>query len=454
MEGEKILKKSDFLGTEKIGKLLFQLSFPAVIAMTIQALYNLVDAIFVGRGVGSIGIAGISVAFPIQIFRMGVAQTIGMGGASVISRSLGSDNREKANKALGNIISLVVISSILITVLGMLFLDPLMMIFGANEEILPYATDYGRIIILGTIIMSWTMAMNNIIRSEGKAKISMIVMLIGAISNIILDPIFIFSLNMGIAGAAYATILAQLFGGIFIMFYLFKGKSDLKLKIKNLLLNLKIVIEIVSIGVSSFVRQVSGSLLMIVLNNLLKKYGGTEGITIYGMINRLIMFALMPLFGLAQGQQPIVGYNYGARQYERVILTMKKTILIGTIMCIVGAVIMAIFPKPLLELFSSDPNLINEGIIALRIFIICFVLIGFQVVGTTMFLSIGKAVEALILAMSRQLIVLIPVVLLTSSIFGMFGIWIAFPISDGAAFLITLILYRRQMKKFKSILRI
>jgi Na+-driven multidrug efflux pump len=193
---------------------------------------------------------------------------------------------------------------------------------------------------------------------------------------------------------------------------------------------------------------------MIVLNNLLKKYGGTEGITIYGMINRLIMFALMPLFGLAQGQQPIVGYNYGARQYERVILTMKKTILIGTIMCIVGAVIMAIFPKPLLELFSSDPNLINEGIIALRIFIICFVLIGFQVVGTTMFLSIGKAVEALILAMSRQLIVLIPVVLLTSSIFGMFGIWIAFPISDGAAFLITLILYRRQMKKFKSILRI
>jgi len=448
------LKKSDFLGTEKIGKLLFQLSFPAVIAMTIQALYNLVDAIFVGRGVGSIGIAGISVAFPIQIFRMGVAQTIGMGGASVISRSLGSDNREKADKALGNIISLIVITSILITVLGMLFLNPLMIIFGANEEILPYATDYGRIIILGTIIMSWTMAMNNVIRSEGKAKISMVVMLIGAISNIILDPIFIFSLNMGIAGAAYATILSQSFGGIFIIFYLFKGKSDLKLKIKNLLLNIKIITEIVSIGVSSFVRQVSSCLLMIILNNLLKKYGGTEGITIFGMINRLMTFSLMPLFGLAQGQQPIVGYNYGARHYQRVISTMKKTILIGTIMCGVGAVIMGLFPESLLGLFSSDPNLINEGTTALRIFIICFVLIGFQVVGTTMFLSIGKAVEALILAMSRQLIVLIPVVILTSSIFGMFGIWIAFPISDGVAFLITLILYRRQMKKFKSILMI
>ena len=261
------MKKSNFLGTEKIGKLLFQLSLPAIVAMTIQALYNLVDAIFVGQGVGSIGIAGISVAFPIQIFRMGVSQTIGMGGASVISRSLGSDNSEKANKTLGNIISLIVITSIIITVLGILFLDPLMILFGANEEILPYATDYGRIIILGTIIMSWTMAMNNIIRSEGKAKVSMVVMLIGAVSNIILDPIFIFVLNMGIAGAAYATIIAQSLGGILILFYLFKGKSDLKFQVKNLFLDIKIIGEITAIGISSFVRQVSGSLLMIILNN-------------------------------------------------------------------------------------------------------------------------------------------------------------------------------------------
>ncbi len=445
------MKKSNFLGTEKIGKLLFQLSLPAIVAMTIQALYNLVDAIFVGQGVGSIGIAGISVAFPIQIFRMGVSQTIGMGGASVISRSLGSDNSEKANKTLGNIISLIVITSIIITVLGILFLDPLMILFGANEEILPYATDYGRIIILGTIIMSWTMAMNNIIRSEGKAKVSMVVMLIGAVSNIILDPIFIFVLNMGIAGAAYATIIAQSLGGILILFYLFKGKSDLKFQVKNLFLDIKIIGEITAIGISSFVRQVSGSLLMIILNNLLKKYGGTEGITIFGMIHRLVMFALMPLFGLAQGQQPIVGYNYGAKQYKRVTLTMKKTILFSTIMCSVGAIVMLLIPGQLLSLFSSDTNLINEGVFALRIFVICFALIGFQVVGTTMFLSIGKAFEALILAMSRQLIVLIPVILITSYLFQMLGIWIAFPISDGVAFLITLLLYKKQMKKFKKI---
>lgn len=434
------------LGNESISKLLFKLSLPATVAMMVQALYNFVDTIYIGRGVGTIGIAAVSVSFPIQMIIMALAQMVGIGGASIISRSLGAKNVEKAEKTLGNMLGIIVIFSVAIAVLGSVFIKPILTLFGATDLIMPYAIDYMSVIFIGNIFFSFAMTSNNVIRAEGNAKVAMISMLISGVMNIILDPIFIFSFDMGIRGAAIATLVSQMIGVVYILSYFMRGKSSLHFHIKDIKFELPILKETFAVGSSAFARQVAGSILAIILNNLLGLYGGELSIAVFGVINRLLMFTFMPMFGIAQGFLPIAGFNYGAKKYDRVKEVIKTATKVTTIFSLTAYAILMIFPEFLISIFTTDPDLISQGVWATRINVSVIFIVGFQVVGASLFQAIGKAGPALFLSMSRQILFFIPIVFLMSNLYGLAGIWATFPISDLLAFTVTLIFVLREMK--------
>ena len=437
------------LADERVGRLLVKLSTPAIVGMFVMALYNLVDTIFVGRGIGSLAIAGITIVFPIQMVVMAIAMMLGIGGASIISRSLGAGDYEKANKTFGNVLTMVIVFGLLMATLGNIFIDDLLQLFGATGNILPFARDYAQIILIGTIFFSFSMASNNIIRSEGRAKVAMTTMLISAILNIILDPIFIFGFGWGIRGVALATVLSQMTTVLYLIYYFSTGKSSLKIHVKDFILSKKIVIETFAIGSASFIRQISGSVLVVIMNNTLKIYGGDLSIAAFGIIHRLLMFVAMPIFGIAQGLQPITGFNYGAKRFDKVKRALSLSIKSATIVGFIGAIILIVFPDKLLSVFTRDQELLAIGCRALRIYIFALPLFGFQVVGTTLFQSIGKAKQALWLTVSRQL-AMIALILTLSRIFYLDGVWFSFPIVDFLFFFVTLAFYLPQMREFDA----
>lgn len=437
------------LADERVGRLLVKLSTPAMVAMFVMALYNLVDTIFVGRGIGSLAIAGITIVFPIQMLVMAIAMMLGIGGASIISRSLGAEDYEKANKTFGNVLTMVIVFGLLTASLGNIFIDDLLQLFGATGNILPFARDYAQIILIGTIFFSFSMASNNIIRSEGRAKVAMTTMLISAILNIILDPIFIFGFGWGIRGVALATVLSQMTTVLYLIYYFSTGKSSLKIHLKDFILSKKIVVETFAIGSASFIRQISGSILIIIMNNTLKVYGGDLSIAAFGIMHRLLMFVAMPIFGIAQGLQPITGFNYGAKRFDKVKRALSLSIKSATTVGLIGAIILIVFPDKLLAVFTRDQELLAIGSRALRIYIFALPLFGFQVVGTTLFQSIGKARQALWLTVSRQL-VMIALILTLSRIFYLDGVWFSFPIVDFLFFFVTLAFYLPQMREFDT----
>jgi putative MATE family efflux protein len=418
------------LGEEKIGRLLLSLSLPATIGMLVQAMYNFVDTIFVGKGVGSMGIAGISIALPVQIFVMAFAQMFGIGGASVISRALGERDHEKARRAAGNVMVFSVAFGLVMTLLGQFFLDQLLIVLGASEAIIPYAREYLSIILLGSAFFSFGMAMNHVVRAEGKPKIAMAAMLISAVLNIILDPIFIFSLNMGIWGAALATVLSQAATSIYVLFYFLSGKSLLRISLRSLIPEWRIMRETVSVGLSAFSRQVAGSLLAVVLNNSLVFYGGDIAVAVYGVINRLLMVFIMPMFGVNQGFLPIVGYNYGARKMRRARESVKLASAVTTMIALSSSIVMFLFARQLISIFTDETELIESTIYALRIVILATPTIGVQVIASGMFQALGKALPALFLSLLRQIIIFIPLILVIPRFLGINGIWISFPLAD------------------------
>ena len=438
------------LGEERIGKLLLSLSLPATIGMLVQAMYNFVDTIYVGRGVGSMGIAGISISFPVQIFVMAFAQLFGIGGASVISRALGEKNHEKARRAAGNVMAFSIAFGLAMTLLGYFFIDQLLILLGASEAIIPYAREYLSIILLGSAFFSFGMAMSHVIRAEGKPKIAMAAMLISAVLNIILDPIFIFTLNMGIRGAALATVLSQAITSIYILFYFISGKSLLRISLASLLPEWTILKGTVSVGLSAFSRQVAGSLLAVVLNNSLVFYGGDIAVAVYGVINRLLMVFIMPMFGVNQGFLPIVGYNYGAKKMRRARESVKLASAVTTLIALFSAIIMFFFARQLISIFTDEIELIEPTISALRIVILAIPTIGIQVIASGMFQALGKAIPALFLSLLRQIIILIPLILVIPRFLGINGIWISFPLADLIAFAISLVFYLRELKMFRS----
>ncbi len=440
------MSRGHMLEKEKIGRLMMKLAVPATVSMLVNALYNLVDTIFIGRGIGYLAIGGLTIVFPVQTLIMAASLMIGVGGSSVISRSLGAKDFERAQRVAGN--SFVAISAlgVFVCVLGLIFINPLLRIFGATAELFPYAKEYLQVILVGSLYFPFVISSNNIIRAEGKARVAMVSMLIGAVGNVILDYIFIFPFQMGVFGAALATILSQLASAIFVFLYFKRGHSTLQVQLRHLKPEREILREITTVGFASFARNSAGSLIIIIVNNLLGVYGGNMAISIYGIIQRFTKVLFLPLFGIVQGMQPIVGYNYGAKNLSRVKRTVRLSIISSMLFAVTSSGLAQLFPDQLIRLFSTEAVLIKEGVYALRLVILMVPIVAVQIVGAAFFQAIGKVIPAIILTLSREILLFIPFVLILPRFFGLFGIWVSFPVADFFAALITTILLIREMR--------
>lgn len=452
-QGEKKIKQKVLrLGQEKIDKLLFRLSFPAVVGMVANALYNVVDTIFVGRGVGSLAIGALAIAFPLQMLIVAIAQTIGIGAGSAVSRSLGSGEVNRARCVVGNSFFCVILLSALVSILGLSFTDHILIFFGATQTILPFARDYIVIILWGLTFFSFAISSNNLIRAEGNARVAMISMLIGAILNMILDPILIFGFHLGIQGAALATIMAQFCSFLYILNYIYGKETSLRIEIHHLIPNLAIIREIITVGLSSFARLSSGSLATLLVNQSLRFYGGDLSIIILGVIIKITRFLFMPMFGVVQGMQPIAGYNYGARQYKRVFevlyLTIKILFIISTFLCL----IMIVWPAKVITIFTGDIEVIQAGVPVMRIMLFTIPVLSIQMTGATLFQALGKAMPAMVFSLLRRVLLFIPLIIFLPRFFqlGVLGVWISYPLADILSAVVTWIFLRSQIQKIRQ----
>ncbi len=444
-------RSREFLGTDKISSLLLRLSLPALIGMLSNALYNLVDAIFVGHGAGSLAIAGLSIAFPLQMIFGAFALMYGVGAASISSIMLGKGDHERASKAAGNGFSIAMITSLIIFAICFIFLDQILIALGASDNILPYARDYSKIVIFGIPFLSFSMVSNNLIRATGDAKASMKIMLVGTIVNIVLDPIFIFALDMGIKGAAYATIIGQIIGSIYALAYFLRGKYALKLHLESFKIEATMAKNTIVLGTATFVRQIGTSIIALLANNLLGIYSGDLAIAAYGLIIRLTTIFLLPTFGLNQGIQPIIGYNFGAGKIPRIRETLKLGLYFSLALGLIGELLTELFPTILLKMFTTDPTLLSIAVPALRIYCSAMIFIGIQSLGATYYQAIGRGTPAVILGLLRQIILLIPLLLLLPPFMGITGIWVAFPLSDALSAIITGIFLIIGLKKLNNL---
>lgn len=448
---QKVDNRSKRLGEEKVLSLLIKFSIPAVVGMLVNALYNVVDRIFVGRGVGSLAIAGIVVGFPLMILLMAFGMLIGIGGTALVSIRLGEGKKEEAEKILGNSLILLAVIPVIIIVLGLLFMDTILGWFGASEAVLPYAKSYLTIILYGAVFQTVGFGLNNFIRGEGNPQMAMMTMLIGAILNTVLDPIFIFTFNMGIEGAALATIISQAVSAIWVLHYFLKGKSLLKFRRSNLKLDMSIVKGIIAIGLAPFALQIAASVQTAIMNTSLLRYGGDVAISGMGVINSIAMLILMPVFGINQGAQPIIGFNYGAKKFDRVKSALKLAIAAATIVVLTGYIGVMLFPHELIRMFNDkDDALIEFGVRAIRIFLIFLPIIGFQIVSSNYFQAVGKPKKAMFLSLSRQVIILIPSLLILPTFFGLNGILYAGPFSDLVASVVTGILLFNELRHLEE----
>ena len=423
-------RRQNVLDDDHIGRLLFKLTLPAFMGMFVMTLYNVVDTIFIGHWVGPLGIAGLSIVFPVQMLSMGIGQMMGMGGASLISRLIGANNLPRAEHALGNAFSGTIILSALVMVIGLSNPDFCLRLMGASDTILPYAHDYFTIILYGMFFMTFAMSMNTLIRAEGNARVPMIGMIIGAGLNIVLDAIFIVPLDMGVQGAALATVIAQLVSSIYFLSYHFTGKSFLKIHSRNLIIQWQIMKDIMAIGVSALAMVLTGSIASIFVNRLLVFYGGDLHIAAFGIIHRIMMFALMPGMVIGQGLQPILGFNYGAKRYDRALKTIKIAVTYATVISTVAFFILYFSPEPFLRVFTDDVELIDVSVYAAKIVFAVMPVIGLMMVGQIIFQAIGKVIQAIISSLARSALFLLPTVLIFPHFWGIDGVWIAFPITD------------------------
>ena len=444
------MDRSHSLGEEKISTLLWRFSLPAITGMVVNAFYNVIDSIFVGRGVGEIGLTAVTIAFPITIVLMGFGMLVGVGAAAVVSLRMGEKQQQQAEKILGNAFTLSMILSAAFTGSVLLFLDPILMMLGAEPDVLPYAREFTRIIVLGSPFMYVGFGLNNIVRAEGNPQMAMSTTLISAGLNIVLNPLFIFTFHLGIGGSALATVLSQGVSAIWVLVYFLRGKSVLRLQKKNFSLDKRIVRSIFEIGMSPFLMQIASSLTTVLFNYTLLRYSGELAVASIGIINRMGMLMLMPIFGISQGLQPIIGYNYGAGNYDRVKKALKIAIGAATLFSTVGFLLIQIFDKQIIMLFNDNPELILLGAEAMRINLCMLPVIGFQIIGANYFQAVGKAGYAIVLSMSRQLLILIPLVLLLPRLLGLQGVWLASPMADFSAALLTGIFLFRELRKLSQ----
>lgn len=421
----------------KISSLLLKFSLPAIIGMLVNAMYNIVDSAFVGRGVGNLALAGITVSLPIMTIFMACVMLIGMGATSLISIRLGEKKEEEAEEIIGNALALFVIIGLVLTILGLIFLEPILTLFGASPDIMPYSIDYMRIILLGSVFMAIGLGMNNFIRAEGNPKIAMNTMLIGAITNIILDYVFIFVLNWGIKGAAFATIISYTVTSTWVIYHFYAGNSKLKIRRENLKLKKIIVKGILLVGFPTFAMQITSSIQHLILNRSLAHHGGDMALAAIGIIMSVSTLLVMPAMGISQGAQPIIGYNYGAKKFGRVKDTLKLAIVSATSIVTLGFLVSKIWPNQLISVFNENQELIQLGTHAMEIFFKFLPLIGVQIMSASYFQAVGKPHQATILSLSRQVFIFIPLLIILPRQWGLEGIWWSSPLSDIAAFILT-----------------
>jgi putative MATE family efflux protein len=438
------------LGEGRIGPLLLRFALPSIIGMVVGALYNIVDRIFIGRGVGPLALAGVTVAFGVQLIQIAFAVLIGVGASACISISLGEGNKDKAERVLGNGFALNMILSVTIAALGIVFLDPMLRLFGASAEVLPHAHAFTFVVLLGTPLATISMGLNNSIRSEGNPRTAMVTQIIGPALNLFLCPFFIFVLRLGVAGSALANVISQAVGSIWVLAYYFSGRSVLKLRLANLVPRMAIALQIMAIGLPTALSDLVASLVNGIMNNQLVRYGGDVAVTAMGIVFVLSNLTFLTIIGTSMGVQPIIGYNIGARHYGRVRKVELSAIGAATAFSIAVFAFVQLFPGAFVSLFAgSDPAVREVGVYALRHYFIFLPLMGLQVLGSSYFQAVGKPTKSLFLGLSRQFLFLIPMLLLLPSLWGLEGVWNAQPCADLLAFTVTAILLTREMRKLK-----
>lgn len=440
------------LGTEPIGKLLLRYSLPAIIGMMVNGLYNVVDRIFIGNmpGVGPLAITGLGVTMPVMTIILAFGMLIGIGTATNISIKLGQGKKDEAEKLIGNSITLSMIVGIIIMVVGLIFGKQILKLFGASAESLQYAKAYIDVILLGTIFNLMGFVFNSTIRGDGNPKLSAIIMVVGCGLNIVLDAVFIFVLNMGIRGAALATIISQFVTSVWGLSYYIKGKSNLKLNKANLKLDKSLIYTIIAIGAAPFAMQIAASGVQVISNNALKTYGGDLAIGAMATINSIIMMVGMPIVGISQGAQPIIGFNYGCKKYDRAEQTLKLATIAATIGLTIGWVVVQLYPEPIVSMFNRDAGLVNISVDGIRKYLLMMPLIGMSMIGSNYVQSIGNAKQSMFLSLLRQVILLVPMMIILPKFLGLDGVWFAQPIADVISFIVTFILVSKEVKSHKN----
>lgn len=437
---------SSDLGSQPISKLLIKQAVPASIGILVMSLNILVDTIFVGQWIGSTAIAAINVVLPVSFFIAALGMSIGVGGSSIISRALGADNKPKALKTFGNQVALTLMFTVTFAAFGLFFVDQLIPAFGGKGVIFDPAKIYYEIILYGVPILGFVMMGNNVIRAEGKPKFAMYAMLIPSIGNLLLDYIFIGVMDLGMAGAAWATTGSYIAAFLFILWYFLSKHSELKINVSHFKLQSNIVAEIGSLGFVTLARQAVVSVTFLLVNNVLFDFGGETSVTAYAIVGRMSMFALFPVFGITQGFIPIAGYNYGSKQYNRVKEVIYTAIKYATVLAILVFVSLMIFPEVITRLFTTDLEVINVTPNNMRWAFAAIPILAIQLIGAAYFQAVGKALPALLLTLTRQAIFFIPLLFILPIYFGEFGVWMSFPISDVLSTIITTYFLRREVK--------
>lgn len=438
------------LGTRPIGELLMQYAIPAIIAMTASSLYNMVDSIFIGQGVGPMAISGLAITFPLMNLSAAFGAAVGVGASTFISVKLGQKDYNTAQHILGNTMTLNLITGLSVGLIILLLLDPILKFFGASEQTLPYARDYMFVILLGNVITHMYFGLNAVLRAAGKPHHAMYATIFTVILNTVLDPLFIWTFNMGIQGAAYATILAQCIALTWQLKIFSNERELLHFKRGTFRPVGYIIRNIIAVGLSPFCMNVCACIVVIFINNRMLMYGGDMAVGAYGIANKVAFIFVMINMGVNQGMQPIAGYNFGSRQYDRMLRVLKYAIIAATIVMSTGFVIAMTIPQLCARLFTTDATLISMSAKGIRYIMIMFPVVGYQMVISTFFQSIGKAKISIFLSLSRQLLVLLPLLVILPPLFKIDGVWLAMPGSDLIAALIAAWIMMVYMKKFKK----
>lgn len=439
-------KKELDLERKKISSLVWEYSLPAMVGTLVNTLYNIVDRIFIGQGVGSMAISGLAITFPVTILASSLGMLVGVGAASRISISLGEKRKDTAEKILSNSLLLTIVFNAIVMTFFYIYLDEILLAFGATENTIPYAREYLQIVLVGNVFVSLCYSFNNMMRASGYPQKAMFTMLIGAVLNIILDPIFIFVFKMGIAGVAWATVISMSVGMLFVMHHFVQMDSIIRLKKKYIRFNRDIILAIVSIGMSPFLMQVAASGVAVLMNTSLIKHGGDLAVGAFGILNSMTLVIVMIIVGLNQGTQPIIGFNYGAKRFGRVQDTFIYTLKVASIISTSGFVIGMFFPRTFASAFTRDVALLDIAEAGIRLGLISFPIVGFQIVAGSFFQSIGQAKKAIIQSLSRQILFLVPALLILPNLFGLTGVWMSMPISDFLSALLSLYLLIGQIR--------